>query len=480
MRPEGKECTTSPSQSPTSVLAPIVTPPPPLTLPAAVVKPRLPSAAVWGSRAPAAPTAAATAPTNSERWADVQAASASDSRAAAALSSAFHTPTPAARGSLARCRKHGPHARAAMQSQETMPSVTAAVEKWIDEVKLQARLCKTSPLVFSVSIPEQRSFGGRAFPLTLVPAAAPHTPAMLKARWHLAEWAAANRDALLELVEEYDAVLLRGFPGAVTAEDFSAFVQALRLEPFEMGCSAAPRTELALGVFTANEAPPQEPIPLHHEMAQCDLRPDYVAFHCVTPAAAGGATPIIPSHAVAAQLRRTHPAVAARLAAEGVRYVRVLPEEYDPSSPIGKSWKASFAARTREEAEVAMAAQGLEWSWLSDGSVRTVTKPLSALATHQGTGKEIFFNAIIAASQGWVDSRNDPAHAVRYGGGEELDEEARAALAALGDYCAAQQVAFAWRAGDVLLIDNNKAMHSRQTFTPPRRVLASLWGAKLG
>jgi len=108
-----------------------------------------------------------------------------------------------------------------------------------------------------------------------------------------------------------------------------------------------------------------------------------------------------------------------------------------------------------------------------------VTKPLPALVMHQGTGQETFLNAIIAASQGWVDSRNDPTQAVRYGGGAELDDEGRAAIADLGEYCAAQQVAFAWRAGDVLLLDNNKAMHSRQTFTPPRRVLASLWGPKL-
>ena len=27
--------------------------------------------------------------------------------------------------------------------------------------------------------------------------------------------------------------------------------------------------------------------------------------------------------------------------------------------------------------------------------------------------------------------------------------------------------------------ESEQAMHSRQTFTPPRRVLASLWGAKL-
>ena len=45
-------------------------------------------------------------------------------------------------------------------------------------------------------------------------------------------------------------------------------------------------------------------------------------------------------------------------------------------------------------------------------------------------------------SQGWVDSRNDPRHAVRYGGGEELDEEARAALKDVGDYCAAHQACY--------------------------------------
>mmetsp|Transcript_19096 Transcript_19096/g.47726 ORF Transcript_19096/g.47726 Transcript_19096/m.47726 type:complete len:433 (+) Transcript_19096:300-1598(+) len=37
-------------------------------------------------------------------------------------------------------------------------------------------------------------------------------------------------------------------------------------------------------------------------------------------------------------------------------------------------------------------------------------------------------------------------------------------------------VAFQWKAGDVLLLHNDLAMHSRETFVPPRRVLASLWG----
>jgi len=316
VRPAGKGRSAWPSESPTSVFEPGVAPTSPLTLPVAVDKPSLPSTAVWGSKAP--PTlhlAPAAAAAKSARGDDGHAASAPDAQA------------------------------------ELVPC-----------------LRKASPQVHSVPIPEQRYFGGRPFPLTLAPASGPNSTA----DWHLASWARDNRDALLELVEEYDAVLLRGFSNAETAEDFSAFVQALRLEPFGMGCSAAPRTELAPGVFTANEAPPQEPIPLHHEMAQCDVRPTYVAFHCVTPATQGGATPIIPSRAVAAHLRQTHPTVAERLAAEGVRYVRVLPEEHDPTSPIGKPWTACFNTSSRAEAEREMAAQGTEWSWLEDGSVRTL------------------------------------------------------------------------------------------------------------
>jgi alpha-ketoglutarate-dependent taurine dioxygenase len=36
------------------------------------------------------------------------------------------------------------------------------------------------------------------------------------------------------------------------------------------------------------------------------------------------------------------------------------------------------------------------------------------------------------------------------------------------------EVAFAWQRGDVLLLDNRTVMHSRQPFTGPRRILASL------
>uniref|UniRef100_A0A6V2PXB5 TauD/TfdA-like domain-containing protein n=1 Tax=Emiliania huxleyi TaxID=2903 RepID=A0A6V2PXB5_EMIHU len=146
-----------------------------------------------------------------------------------------------------------------------------------------------------VSIDEERVFAGRAFPMTLSP--------LLSGRTTLTEWAAEHRETLLQLVRENGAVLLRGFGGMETPQGFSDFVMGLRLEEFGMGCSAAPRTEVAPGVFTANEAPPQEKIPFHHEMAQCEDKPAFLFFYCEFPAQTGGATPIIPSNAVATHLR---------------------------------------------------------------------------------------------------------------------------------------------------------------------------------
>ena len=63
---------------------------------------------------------------------------------------------------------------------------TASAQDTQDAFDLQACLRRASPQVLSVPISEQRCFGGRPFPLTLVPASAPN------ARWHLAGWSHPN------------------------------------------------------------------------------------------------------------------------------------------------------------------------------------------------------------------------------------------------------------------------------------------------
>ena len=103
---------------------------------------------------------------------------------------------------------------------------------------------------------------GRPFPLTLAPTACAYPTAHDRTTW-----LKTSRREVLQLVASHGAVLLRGWGGAA-ASDFSALVDALGLEDFDASCSAAPRTLVAPRVFTANEAPPEEVIPFHHEMAQ--------------------------------------------------------------------------------------------------------------------------------------------------------------------------------------------------------------------
>jgi len=229
-------------------------------------------------------------------------------------------------------------------------------------------------------------------------------------------------------------------------------------------------------VFTSNESPPEQPIPFHHELAQAPRPPAYILFHCEVESPEGGATPIIPSTEVAAFFEANFPDFARSVAALGVRYVRVMPEVTDPTSALGRSWKETYNVATREEAEEAMRHQGTSYEWLPNGDCRTTTAALPALRTDPRTGRRVFFNSMVAAFTGWYDARNVGEKAIVLGDGSPVNA---AALRAVAKFMDERRVAFRWRKGDVLLLDNTIAMHARETFVPPRRVLASLRGPPL-
>jgi D-xylose reductase len=314
-----------------------------------------------------------------------------------------------------------------------------------------------------LSIPEQVEVDGRPFPLA-------YEPGDLGADG-LRDWIVSNRDALLTQVREHGAVLFRGF-NVESPEAFDEAVQALHLENMPYVGGAAVRTNVVADrVFTANESPPSEPIPFHHEMAQVPNPPSYLLFYCDTPAEEGGETPLILSHEVYKYMASAHPAFASRLEALGVRYTRIMPAEDDASSAIGRSWRSTFQVSTKEEAEAKMTGMGTTWEWMAGDELRTVTATVPGVREDVRSGKKMFFNSVVAAFKGWVDSRNDPTKAVSFGDGSAMDA---AVLEDIAAWMHANRVAFKWQAGDVLLIDNWVAMHSRNTFTGRRRVLASI------
>jgi len=325
----------------------------------------------------------------------------------------------------------------------------------------------------STTIAEQRPLkhSGEPFPTVLRPMDPQNATAA-----SLVSWCQRNHGKLRNQAMCSGAVLLRGF-NVSGSEDFAAVTRALGCEDYDYIGGAAPRTELVPGVvFTANEAPPNSIIPFHHELAQAPNPPQYILFHCERPATTGGATPIIPSAEVASFFERTFPEFARKIETLGVRYVRVMPQITDTSSAQGRSWKETYNATTKEEAEAAMRSQGTSFEWLPNGDCRTITVALPALRMDSRTGRKIFFNSVVAAFTGWNDSRNVGEKAVLLGDGSSVDANA---LRAVAEFMHQHRVAFPWQAGDVLLIDNNLVMHSRDRFEGSRRVLAALRGPPL-
>ena len=284
-------------------------------------------------------------------------------------------------------------------------------------------------------------------------------------------WFAANRERLLGIVEQAGAVLLRDFPlqsdhdfdGAVSAFDLPLFTYAGSL-------SNAVRKHRTEKVFTANEAPPDIEIFLHHEMAQTPLYPGKLFFFCERAAEQGGATPLCRSDLLLKAMQRRMPRFVDKCRSAGLKYTNVMPAEADTGSGQGRSWKSTLNCDTGELAQDRLAELGYSWQWRDDGSLK-VTTPVLPATRILASGTEVFFNQLIAAFMGWQDSRNVQEKSVRFGDDTEVSDADMEQVAAL-----AESLSFdlQWRNGDMALVDNFLVMHGRRPYRGERRVLVSL------
>jgi len=312
--------------------------------------------------------------------------------------------------------------------------------------------------------PHQKFYNGIQFPSVLSPD--PKTPFSLSRFTQAIKTQKAFLDSLLL---KSGAVLLRGFPVS-TASDFNDVVEAFGFEELPYVGGAAPRTSVVGRVFTANESPPDQKIPFHHEMAQVPEFPSKLFFFCEVVPGSEGETPIVLSHIVYERMKERYPEFVERLEEHGLLYTRVLGEDDDPSSPIGRGWKSTFLTTDKNVAEQRAAKLDMKLEWVGD-AVKTIMGPIPAIKYDKTRQRKIWFNSMVAAYTGWEDARNDPVKAVTFGDGKPLPADIiYDCLKILEE----ESVAFPWQKGDVLLLDNLAVLHSRRSFNPPRRILASL------
>ncbi len=315
----------------------------------------------------------------------------------------------------------------------------------------------------SISIPGQHVYNEQSFPFVI------NGPnGTLK---DCCNWAKEVAGELSHAAFNHGAVLIKGLP-LNTPEHFDAIIRSFDLPNFSYAesMSNAYRINFTDRVFSANEAPSNITIFLHHEMAQTPMHPSKLFFFCQTAPKTGGATPICRSDILWNRLRDLDPKFAETCLNKGLRYSNVMPTKTDELSGMGRCWKNTLNSNTRADAESRLNELGYTWEWKPNGDLRTTTPTLPAVR-NLGDGRSSFFNQLIAAFKGWKDTRNHAENSVTFGDGTLLDSMQIESASSIAD-----EITFDinWEPGDLVLIDNYVSMHGRHSFEGDRKVLASL------
>lgn len=301
-------------------------------------------------------------------------------------------------------------------------------------------------------------------------------PAIINAavtRESLMGWVDANHAVLERLLAMTGAVLFRGFP-IDDVQGFDRFSHAFGYASFtyEASLSNAVRVNHTKRVFSANEAPGEVEIFLHHEMAQTPVYPSTLFFYCQSAAETGGATPLCRSDKLYQRLSAVAPDWARRFEEVGVTYTTVMPPQNDPASGQGRSWQSTLGVDSVAAAEAKLRSLKYRWTWRDTGELVAVTPPLPAVR-QLADGSKAFFNQLVAAYLGWKGVKDDPSVALEMGDGTLVPKQI---LDLIGREAYRNVFDLLWQDGDVAMIDNLRVMHGRRPYggNRPRRLLVSM------
>ncbi|HET9623986.1 MAG TPA: TauD/TfdA family dioxygenase [Kofleriaceae bacterium] len=323
---------------------------------------------------------------------------------------------------------------------------------------------------------------GHRLPLRLTPTrdALARDPAAFVA------WYAEQRGRFEAALDEHAAVLFRGFALPDTAD----FQRVIALYPPHAPgyiAGATPRKVIEGQVYESTRMPAPFKIGLHQEKAYMAQFPRLIAFYCKLASEAGGETPLADMRGV---LRRLAPAVLERFRARGVMYRRNFFDSHEPpgapapSHEYHRPWREAFETDDRAEVEARCRDRGLAYEWLADGSV-TVSHVGPATLRHPRTGAEVWFNQAAAQHVNpralgdfsfrvlsrKYDKRIAFPYEIRFGDGSAMS---RADLDPVYDALDAEERAFPWQPGDLLLVDNVLASHGRMPFKGKRDIQVAM------
>lgn len=287
----------------------------------------------------------------------------------------------------------------------------------------------------------------------------------------LSAWVKSHRGLIAETLHRDGAMLFRGFE-LRGLEDFHEFITATGVELMQYMESATPRTELKDKIYTSTEFPADQTIALHNELSTLNTFPLKVWFFCVQPAEHRGATPIADVRKV---LQRIRPEIREKFIEKGWLLIRNFGDGFGPS------WQNSFHLTDRDEAEDYFRRAGIEYEWLGGDRLRTI-QVRTAVERHPHLDVPVWFNHVAF----WHISSVEPKlrelflkefdehklpYNTFYGDGSPIED---AVVEELRQAYRHETVAFPWRAGDILMLDNMLVAHGREPYSGERKILAAM------
>ncbi|ARV58863.1 taurine catabolism dioxygenase TauD [Nostocales cyanobacterium HT-58-2] len=285
---------------------------------------------------------------------------------------------------------------------------------------------------------------------------------------NLIAWADKNQDLLKSQLLKHGAILFRNFEVQKITE-FEEFIKTISGGLLEYRERSSPRSQVSGHVYTSTDYPAKHSIFPHNEHSYSHTWPMKLFFFCVTPAEEGGETPIADCRRV---LQHIDPKIVERFREKKWMYVRNYGDGF------GLSWQTVFQTTERIKVEEYCRCNDIEFEW-KDGDRLKTSQIREAIATHPQTGEHVWFNHATFFHVSTLESpmretllaefkeENLPNNTY-YGDGSPIEPSV---LNKLRQAYLDEAVAFRWKSGDILMLDNMLTAHSRRPFVGPRRVL---------
>jgi alpha-ketoglutarate-dependent taurine dioxygenase len=289
----------------------------------------------------------------------------------------------------------------------------------------------------------------------------------------LLTWAGAGQTRIDQLLTEYGAILFRGFAiDGIPA--FERLIETVSGGLLDYTYRSTPRKQVSGRIFSSTEYPSDQFIPLHNELSYATAWPMRIWFYSVQPATSGGETPIADSRKVIADI---DPGIVERFARAKVMYVRNYGEGVD------LPWQEVFQTTSKADVEATCRNAGLTFEWKSNDRLRT-RQICQAVAVHPKTGARVWFNqahlfhisrltSAVRESLLATFEEEDLPRNVYYGDGSAIEGSV---IDHIGEIYARHAVAFPWKQGDILLLDNMLTAHGRRPFEGARKVVVGMAG----